>query len=380
MKKFLVLMLASVLVLSACGTSSKKKELTIAVEEDYQAYFTELAKEFTKDKDYTIKVVSTKMTDLLDALPTQKGNSADIFMMPNDRIGDLANQKLIKSHSIALTDYSSIAQEAAKYEGANYILPMSAETTLLIYNTDKVTEQPKTLKEIDPKDWAAKFTDFYFAAGMFHGFGAEIFEGNDPTKVGLSTPEAVKAGEAIKSLYASGANHWSLMKDDSIAYDTAMNAFKNGEIKYVINGPWALADIEKAGVKFDVMPIPAWDEATGYKPLVGTKGLTINAYSTFTAEAEEFLKFVGTKENASKWHEMTKEVSPHTGVTYEKGSVYATIFEATTKGVSMPNVPAFTKVWVPMADALKQIASGQDVQKSLEAATTTITNDIAAMK
>lgn len=380
MKKFLVLMLASVLVLSACGTSSKKKELTIAVPETYIEYFTELATEFTKDKDYKIKVIETDMLKLLEALPTQKGNSADIFMMPNDGIGDNASQKIIKPVSVSLDNYSENAKVAANFNGENYMLPMSAETTLLIYNTEKVTELPKTLKEIDPKDWAAKFTDFYFAAGLFHGFGGYIFKDNDPTKIGLNTPESVKAGEAIKSLYASGVSHWSLMKDDTIAYETAMKAFTSGEIKYLINGPWALSDIDKAGIKFDIMPIPNWDETTSYKPLVGTKGLGVNAYTQFPEEADAFLTFVSSKENAAKWHEMTKEVSPHTGVVYEEGSVYAKIFEATTKGLSMPNIPAFAKVWVPMADALKQIASGQDVQKSLDAAVTTITNEVATMK
>ncbi|WP_413699892.1 hypothetical protein ACLKMH_21505 [Psychromonas sp. KJ10-10] len=51
-----------------------------------------------------------------------------------------------------------------------------------------------------------------------------------------------------KDLYSSGVEHWTLMQDDTVAYDIMMKNFTEGKINAIINGPWAIADIEKAGI------------------------------------------------------------------------------------------------------------------------------------
>lgn len=385
MKKLIAFIAAFALVLTGCGGGSSSKEdtkvkLTIAVEESYQEYFKAAVEAFNKDKNYEIKLEAVGMFDVIDALPTQKGNGPDIFMAPVDRVGDLANQKLIAPISTKIEGYTDNATEAGKYDGKSYMVPMSTDTTLLVYNADKVTSVPKTLKEIDAKKWGAQFTNFYHAAGMFASNGAYIFKDGDTSNIGLNSPEAKKAGEAIQSLYNSGAAHWELMKDDTTAEQVMLDALYAGEIDYVITGPWKLADIEKAGIKAGAAPIPSWDGTNDFQSLVGTKGMLVNGYSKYTKEAEEFVSFLANGEWANKWHEMTKEVSPHKDVKYEAGSVYETVFKATEQGQSMPNNPEFGKVWTPMADALKQIAAKEDVQKSLDAAVTAIKAAIADMK
>lgn len=363
------------------GTSTNNQPVTIrvAVEKSYVDYFTEAGKAFKQQKGdhYTVEVTEAGMFDVLDALPTQKGNAADVFMMPNDRVGNLSEQRLIKDIEIPVKEYLDNAATAIQYDGKVYMLPLSIETTLLIYNKDLVSEQPKTLKELSADEFAAKFTDFYYTAGMFYSHGGYIFKDGNIQEIGLNNEGSVAAGKSIQGLYQSDNATWKLIKDDTIAHDTMMDAFYKGSLKYIINGPWSLSDITAAGIDAGAMPIPSWDGSYPYQPLVGTKGAAVNAYSAVGTQAEEFLAFMANKEWAGKWHDMTLEVSPHQEVAYPDDSIYQTVFDAASLGQTMPNNPEFGYVWEPMADALRQIAAGEDSKAALDSAVDKIQAQIA---
>ena len=377
MIKKLSLAVSAALLLS--NTAMAAENIVIGVEKSYVPYFTELAEQFNKGKDFKVEVAATSMFDLLAALPTQKGNIADIFMIPNDRIGELADQHLIAPTNFTVNGYTDAATNASIYNGQTYMLPMSTDTTLFLYNKDMINEAPKTLKEIPPSEWAAKFTDFYFTGGLFMSNGGYIFKDNNPQNIGLNTPDAIKAGLAAQELYESGVSHWTLMQDDTVAYDIMMKYFMEGKLKAIINGPWAIADIEKAGINVGAAPIPSWDGSHPYKALTGTKGMTVNGYSDNQEGAREFIKFLATPENANKWYADTREVSPSLSVNYKEGSLHKAIFDATNIGQPMPSIPEFMKVWGPMKTGLAQIAQGQDVKAVLDAAVDTIEIDIEDM-
>ncbi|MFT6924814.1 MAG: arabinogalactan oligomer/maltooligosaccharide transport system substrate-binding protein [Psychromonas sp.] len=353
--------------------------IVIGVEKNYVPYFNELATKFNQGKDFKVEVTAAKMFDLLEALPTQKGNVADLFMVPNDRLGDLANQRLIEPTNFEIKGYTKTSTKSANYDGKTYMLPMSTDTTLFLYNKDMLKTPPKTLKELAPSDWAAKFTDFYFTGGLFMANGGYIFKDNNPQNIGLDNAGSIKAGFAAQALYNSGVSHWTLMQDDTVAYDIMMKNFTEGKISAVINGPWAIADIEKAGINVGAAPIPSWDGSHPYQALTGTKGIAINGYSDNKDGARAFLKFAATPEYANKWYEMTREISPNLAVHYEEGSIHKAIFDATNAGMPMPNIPQFGKVWGPMKIALAQIAQGQNVKGALDAAVETIAIDIEDM-
>ncbi|NIZ47100.1 extracellular solute-binding protein [Entomospira nematocerorum] len=379
MNKFILLLLTAIGMFSCSNKSNSHSKtntptLKVAVETNYVHYFEKLASEFSKNKDVFIEVIPTEMLPLLDSLEIQKGNSADIFMLTNDRIGGLSEKKLISPINLSLEGYTENAIKSGTYNNQIYFLPMSTDTTLLIYNKDKVSSAPAFLSQLDPSEWAAKFTDFYYVAGMFQTEGAIILDAQDQLVV--NSNEAIAASTIIQNLYNSGADHWTLMKDDTLAYNVMTNAFINQEINYLINGPWALADIIKAGINVGVAPIPSWDGSHPYQALTGTKGLGINAYSKHIDIAEEFLQFLEGKESAQLWYEITEEVAPHTGVIYPEGSHQEVAFLATSNGLAMPNIPSFEKIWVPMQTALIQIANKQDVKASLDAAQERIQREV----
>lgn len=386
MKKIISALLVLTFALTGCSSEAKPEETTgkivIGVDKGYIPYFTEIKASFEAETGIQVELVETDMFDVIDNLATQKGNSADLFMIPVDRIGSLSDQKLIDDIGIELTGFGDLGTTASKYNNVNYFVPMSVESLLLMYNKSLVTESdlPNKLSDLSADEFAATFTDFYHAAGMFHTFGASIFTDETYKEVALNSENAIKAGKAIQAKYNSGNDLWSLMKDDSTAGTTRESSFMDGKVKFVIDGPWSINKYVEAGVDLGVMVIPSWDGTNDYRTLGGVKGMALNNYSANKDAAKKFLEYLATPENAKKFHEMTLEVSAHNSVSYEAGSNYQIIYDATQVSLPMPAATAFGKVWTPMADALKQIATGADVKEALDAAVSTINKDIADMQ
>ncbi len=218
---------------------------------------------------------------------------------------------------------------------------------------------------------------------MLAANGGYIF-GDDSTDIGLNNEGSVKGLAAIQDLFHNGSENWVAMQEDASGYDWQVQAFIDGTIKYYIDGPWKFNDLVTGGLAAEdigFMPIPSWDGSGTYAPITGVKGVTVNAYSDNIEIAQQFVATLATPENAQKWFDTTSEVNPHTAVTFDEGSMASVVAAATSVGTPMPTDPAFGKVWVPMADALKQVAADASVdpQAALDAAVATIENDIAAM-
>lgn len=384
MKKVLTLAVAMMMVvtLAACGKSDNKEGLTVTVEvvDSYVPYFEDAAKEFMKDNsDIKVKVVKTKdaFKNTLDKLPTKKANASTLMMSPHDRIGDMVEKGLISPVDVDTDGINKKAASAIEYKDEKYMLPLSAESLVLFYNADTVKTAPTSLKSIPVDKWVAPWTDFYYSASLVQENKGYIFgDGNtNPKDLGLNSKEAVAAGTFVQSLYKSGNDLWTKMQEAEAAPNLAIDAFKAKKVDYVINGPWQMADFESAGINFKIAPIPGVDGGLA-SPMTGTKGLLLNAFKSGDEQeaAKKFLKFLNTDEYAEKWAKDTKEVSVNTSVQegYAKGSNDAAIVEAYNAGDPMPNIQEMAEVWAPAADAFKQIATGTDAKKALDAAEKTI--------
>ncbi len=393
MKKLVALLAVFGLALTGCSSgggeteenSGEKVVVEVGVESNFVSYFEDVAEMYeAENENVDIKVVEAGMFDAFESLEAQKGNAIDVLMLPNDRVGDLASKKLIAPITADISGYTETAQTASTYNGETYMVPTSTDTTLLYYNKSLVDGAPATLSELSPENFVAKWTDFYFAAGLFMDQGAYIFgDGEtDTSDIGLNNEGAVAAGEIIQDLYASGTTYWESLKEEQAGYDLMTQDFKDGKIQYIVDGPWKFNEYTEAmgEENVGVAPIPTWNEGSTYAPLAGTKGMGVNAYSPEKEEAIAFVNYLASEELATKFYEDTKEVSPWAGIEYPEGSLQLAVFDAAAVATSMPTDPAFGKVWEPMADALKQIANGEDVQAALDAAADTIAIEIAALE
>lgn len=381
MRKILSLFGLLSFALISCGGGGSKAQNTIqlAVERTYVPYFTELAGAFNAANGTNIQVIEARMFEILDALPHQRGNSADIFMTSHDRIGSMAVQQLIMPITIDISAYTEAAQTSSTFRGQTFMVPMSTDTTLLLFDRNRTQAAPTYLSQLPASDFVAKFTDFYYSAGLVHAFGGYIFNEGNTSEMGLNNAGAVRAGEVAQAFYQSGTNPWTLMRDDTIANDLMLKLLIDGDVKFIINGPWTVHDLMAAGVDVGAVPIPSWDGTLPYRPLASTKGMAINNYSRHKETAVKFLTFIATAEHAKAWHTSTQEVSPHREMIYPADSIAQVVYNASAVGVPIPNVPEMMFVWEPMRVAFMQIASGQNIQAALDAAVADIQHDISRM-
>ncbi len=196
------------------------------------------------------------------------GQGPDIIAWVNDQIGKNAEIEVIQPLDDKGFDRAYLEQnffattvDAMTYRDRIWGVPESMKTTAFIYNKDLVSEDelPKTTDELiekakafnqaNPGTYSFVYqtaADPYHNAPWWYGFGAYYVQ-EDGT-VGLDTPESIQAGEFLKQL--------SIIMPQDIDYDVARALFTEGKAAIWMIGPWAIADVEKAGINDGVAPIP----------------------------------------------------------------------------------------------------------------------------
>ena len=145
-------------------------------------------------------------------------------------------------------------------------------------------------------------------------------------------------------------------------------------------GPWAIADLETAGIDYGILPMGS--------PFVGIKTfmITKNAVDRGTAEtALDVMKYFTNAENEVSVALANKTIPANTAALNDPQiQALATIkgFGASLNlGVPMANTPYAGAQWGPVGDATNAIWSGaQTPEEALTAAQTAVDEAIAGMK
>ncbi|NJE62165.1 extracellular solute-binding protein [Thermococcus sp. 21S7] len=213
-----------------------------------------------------VEIVFEQKPNLEDALkaaiPTGKG--PDLFIWAHDWIGKFAEAGLLEPIDDYVTDdivneFAPMAQEAMQYKGHFYAMPFAAETVAIIYNKDMVSEPPKTFDEMkaimekysDPdneKYGIAYPINAYFVSAFAQAFGGYYFD-DKTEQPGLDKPETIEGFEFFFQ------NIWPYMAPTS-DYNTQQSIFLEGRAPMMVNGPWSINDVKKAGMNFGVVPLP----------------------------------------------------------------------------------------------------------------------------
>ncbi len=188
--------------------------------------------------------------------------AADVFSFANDQIGTLMSaQALLQiptAYQAQIEEQIDVAQQAAKYNNANYAIPYSYENCFLYYNKSKISNV-STLEgilqaSIPGVDYnlGIDMSDSYYTTMFLYTAGVKIFgdNGNDPTDINLDNAEAYKACKYIAGL-ASQTKLGSIAKADQFA------AFRNGKVAAMISGPHMISQFKDAlGTNFGVAMLP----------------------------------------------------------------------------------------------------------------------------
>ncbi|APS21967.1 extracellular solute-binding protein [Streptomyces parvus] len=190
------------------------------------------------------------------------------YLAPLDGTAALKNQD----------DFLKQAVASTKYEDKTYAVPQVIDSMGIFYNKkmfkEAGVEAPANLDDLKTvakkiKDKTGKTglylrgDDPYYFLSFLYGEGGDMVDAGSKS-VTIDKPEGVKAFKAVKELVDDG----TAKTDASDGWENMMQAFKNGDVAMMINGPWAVADTLTGSQFTDkdnlgVAPVPAGSAAQG---------------------------------------------------------------------------------------------------------------------
>ncbi|GIO15723.1 extracellular solute-binding protein [Cohnella xylanilytica] len=369
------------------GMPEKPAELTIWPDDnaDKLDVIKGIAEKYTAKTGIKINIKPVAMNDQPDVLSLDgpAGKGPDLFYQPG--IGALVVKGLVqplKTNEDVLQTFTPESLNALSQDGTLYGLPLVTETYALFYNKKLVPQAPATMADLekimqeqtDAKKQKYGFlfeaTNFYYAWSLMGGNGGYIFKPSDDGKfdvndIGLNKEGAVTGGKLIQSWIQKGY----IPKD--VNGDIVGGLFTQGQVGAVINGPWAIQDYKKQlGEDVAVAPLPTLDNGNHPTSFIGVKGWMLSKFSKNPEWASDFAAFLTNEENALDYFKQTGEVPPVKSVLNNpeltNDPLVSGFSQQIQYGIPFPTVPELDHVWDPMANALKFIAGGNDVQASLD--------------
>lgn len=403
-----------VLSLSACTKPNEEGSDAAKGDEDYDLLIwedieksqgiKEAVEEFEKEHDVKIKIVEKAYAQQNEDLRLDgpAGIGPDIITIPNDQVGTLVTEGLLKEINLSEEEksiYTESALESQIVDGKLYGFPKATETVVLVYNKDYVDESnlPKDLeewyefsKEVREETgnygFLALWDQMYYAYGVMSGYDSYIFNedsnGNyDVKDIGLDSEGAVEAVEYMSKFYREELFPAGMVGEQAI--NVLDSLFSEGKAAAVISGPWNFKPFEEAGIDYGVAELPLLANGEHMRSFIGVKSYNISSYSENADLAEEFLKFLTNEENSKKRFEQTREVPPikslidDEAIVEDEGS--QAVAQQSVYGEITPSIPEMNEVWEPIDSALEQIATGNDdFQKVLEDAVIFVKEQIEA--
>ncbi|QAA23157.1 extracellular solute-binding protein [Sporolactobacillus terrae] len=389
-----ILVLGLVFSLAACSSGSSggngtKKTLTVSVDSANSAYaefVNSIKGKFEKENNVKVKIVKKPMLDQLTALTLDgpAGKAPDVMLAPYDRVGGLGQQgQLLEVDKGMLSFLSDKGQRQVEFDKKYYGVPLTIEALVLYYNKDLVKTAPKTFKDLEAlaKDkrfafkseagkntgFLAKWTDFYFAYGLYAGYGGYVFGNNDtnPKDIGLNNEGSVEA--------VTYATHWFQkvwpkgMQDVKAAGNFVTNQFVKGKAGAVIDGPWQAAVYKKSKINYGVAKIPTLPNGQEYKPFAGGKAWVASSYTKNPSLAKKWLAYATNATNAYKFYTDANEIpinlDAQAKVNSSKDELAKAVIKQYDSSVPMPNIPEVAEVWTTMEPAMFNAASGKKTPK-----------------
>ncbi len=367
---------------------------------DYLKAIEAVFADYTAKVDPCVTIELSKVDNLSDALAVAvpAGEGPDILAWANDQIGKNAlSGNIVPLNDQGITEdflkstYEPAAVQGMIWQNEIYGLPESQEGITLILNKKVATAADFPT---DPTDFAAllesakKFAeanpgkalfcnqglgnpDAYHAGTVYFSFGMPGYV-DDQGKVYMDTPEGIAAATWMKEASAY------LPKETS--HEICKAGLIEGKYGAWWTGPWAIADLEAAGIDYELL--------TFGKPFVGIKTLmlTPNAVDRGTAEAAVNVMKYYTSADVQKSLALINKTVPAASAALNSPELQAEpIIQGFSKvlstGVPMANTPYADAQWGPVGDATTAVWTGaQTPEEAMAAAQAAIEKNIETMK
>jgi maltose-binding protein MalE len=371
--------IAAVAASSAVASHKAGPTIVIWTDANRAPAVTKVANDWAASNGATIKVVSKDFGSIQTSLGTVAAADApDVVLAAHDWTGNLAANGLVEplypSKSV-LSQFPSYTLNAFSYGTAVkklYGIPVQVENIGLLVNT-KLAPAPKTFAQLEAT--ALKYKkknhlafgvcvqqgsggDAYHMYPFFSGLGGYVFGTNkagnlDPSDIGVANSVFIKNAPLIDKWNKEG------LINSKTDYSTCDTAFTKGQTPYWITGPWAMGDVQKAGIKVKVVQVPAIKKAS--VPFLGVNGVMVTKYASAhgvdtaaktlvtnffsTASAQTQLAAAGGRAPANIKAKATDPILAQFGA-------------AGKGGVPMPNIPQMNSVWSDLGQAWVRSTKG----------------------
>ncbi len=384
----------------ACSGTPTKITIWHGWAGDYLKAIETVFADYTAKVDPCVTIELSKVDNLSDALAVAvpAGEGPDILAWANDQIGKNA----LSGNIVALNDegitedflkatYEPAAVQGMIWQNEIWGLPEAQEGITLILNkkvataadfpsnpTDFAGLLAAAKKFADANPGKALFCnqglgnpDAYHAGTVYFSFGMPGYV-DDQGKVYMDTPEGIAAATWMKEASAY------LPKETS--HDICKTGLIDGKYGAWWTGPWAIADLEAAGVDYELL--------TFGKPFVGIKTLmlTPNAVDRGNGPAAVAVMKYYTSADVQKGLALINKTVPAASAALQSPELQAEpIIQGFSKvlnmGVPMANTPYADAQWGPVGDATTAVWTGaQTPEEAMKAAQAAIEKNIATMK
>jgi len=380
MKKFLPLisiLLIAMFVLAACQPAATEAPTTVPAEATpvpaeptavpmeqvevtfWHAYGTGSAEEVALAKllesaktdlpNITINVLQVPFNDIYNKYRTDvaAGAGPDMFIAPNDSLGDDARASLLLDITDLLAGktegINQLGIDGMTVEGKIYGVPESMKAVAFWYNTDMLPEPPATTDELKALMEGGTPISIsygcYHDFGFFNAFGGKVFDDNWKVVADQGTG-VVDAMTYLASLYQiSVANGWP--KNDS----EGLAPFVEGKMAAITNGNWAMGDYRTAlGDKLAVTALPAGPKGPA-TPFLGVDGFYLNPNTQVAEAAIEVALYLSNAASQTIMMNEAGHVPVRTDVTITDPLIQGLV-DAFNKGSYIrPQVPQLGLYW-----------------------------------
>ncbi|MGL4373596.1 MAG: maltose ABC transporter substrate-binding protein [Turicibacter sp.] len=259
-----------------------------------------------------------------------------------------------------------------------YGVPLLTESLALFYNKtlleengfdvatslDMIKEQATAYN--NPKE--NKFL-FRFQSGNSYdmhffltGAGFELFgpTHDDPTKSNLDSPEFI----AGLTEFAAMREYLPVPSGD-LSNDTVNGEFVKGTVPYILNGPWAIAEIkagaEANGFEWGVTTIPT---INGVQPRTHSGNIIacISSYTKYPTEARQVLNYLASEEGLQLTYDVTGKIPALKDNSVIEGVMedpyISGILAQAAHTDPRPTIPEMKAFWGPAETAFKAVWDG----------------------
>lgn len=333
--------------------------LLLTVGKDDEEYAIAVAEKFNQEYNVAVTVKVLYNDDILnkasDVYITFEQQSADgmrsgSFLQLNSGIVDDLKK-----------DMNNIALKAVTIDDKTYGVPISIDTSVMLYNKKLVTGEPaNSIEQIlkEAREYNNERADkIWFLADISNGsilysmlsvYGFNLFgeNGND-NNPGFDTEEFKKGLEVVKKYSEVMPLHYANGESPAISSDCLKDAkfindqFTGGKTAYMLGDSATLKAVKDPTIELNIAPLPTYDSKQ-QKPFASVKSAYISASTKYPKASQLLAYYLSTKESAEILYSKGYQITARKDITDIKGlkddKLLLEIADAFNNAAPMPNV------------------------------------------